>query len=68
MSIYTNDNYEIVKIQANDGVRYGVKPIGVKGFDYISKDLDKAISQADYYNTLPLVRTSDIVMYEEESS
>lgn len=60
MTVYTNDNYEVVKIHTNDEVRYGVKPIGVKGFDYISNDRDKAISQADYYNTLPLVRTLDI--------
>ena len=44
----------------NDLVRYGVKPRGVKGFDYISNDFNKAVSQADYYDTLPLVRTSDI--------
>ena len=60
MSVYTNDNYEVIKLSTNDGVCYGVKPIGVKGFDYMSNDIHKAISQADYYNTLPLVRTSDI--------
>ena len=60
MTVYDNYNYEVIKIVVNGFVRYGVKPKGVKGFDYISNDFNKAVSQADYYDTLPLVRTSDI--------
>lgn len=60
MAVYENYNYEVIKMVVNGSVRYGVKPKGVKGFDYVSSDLDRAIDQADFYNTLPLVRTWDI--------
>lgn len=60
MTVYENHNYEVIKIVENDAARYGVKPKGVKGFDYISNDFNKAVSQADYYDTLPFVRTCDI--------
>lgn len=60
MRVYENYNYEVIKMLINGSVRYGVKPKGVKGFDFVSKDFDKAVSQADYYDKLPLVRTWDI--------
>ena len=60
MTVYENHNYEVIKMVVNDLVRYGVKPKEVKGFDYVSSNLDTAISQADFYDTLPLVRTWDI--------
>lgn len=49
MTVYSNGNFEVIKLTTCEGVMYMVKRIGVKGVMFICKGLIHATDTADRY-------------------